>query len=272
MRVEGNSYVRIGGGIAVAQALGYSISVSEVRVIPAADGEPTMYTATATLSDHSATPPVAVATADGYLGLDERSWAHRPAYARRSMCQSRAIAKLCRINFGALYVMLGASSDTPAEEMDGISPVPASAPASTPTPARIGAALEAAHLARVAADPSRAAHPSIPAPSVQAPIGAEVITATIIGVEKKSGVGKTGKPYVLFNIEWLDQRGNRMRGNTFSESVADDARKAAATGATVGIYAAKNIYGWSVHEVIPDATASDAPPAVEGGGDDGIPF
>jgi len=115
MSVQGNAYMKVAGGIAIAQTLGFTITVGDVQLIKG-DEEHDYYQCTAELLKDG----VVVAKAVGYLGMDERTWSNRPTYARRSMCQTRAQAKLCRANFGALYTLMGATHDTPAEEMDGV--------------------------------------------------------------------------------------------------------------------------------------------------------
>lgn len=136
--VDGDKrYVKVGGGIAVAQALGYAITVGDVKFDRESDDVP-FYTASASLID--AVTGAVVATAEGYVGMDESRWVDAALYARRSMTQTRAVAKLCRVNFGAMYVMLGASSDTPAEEIPDGNPVrrvqPAARPAAKVLPAK----------------------------------------------------------------------------------------------------------------------------------------
>jgi hypothetical protein len=112
--IQGKNYMCVGGGIAVANAMGYAVSVSAVTY----EKSMAVYEATAELRD--STTGVLVATAVGYVGDDESRWAKGPAYARLSMTQTRAEAKLLRANFGSVYVLLGASTDTPAEEMSGV--------------------------------------------------------------------------------------------------------------------------------------------------------
>tara|TARA_R110000824_G_scaffold195727_1_gene378602 strand:+ start:1058 stop:1891 length:834 start_codon:yes stop_codon:yes gene_type:complete len=109
--IQGKQYMNVGGGIAVANALGYAVSVSEVTY----DKDMKVYKASAELKD--ANTGVLVASAVGYVGDDEKRWAKGPISAKLSMTQTRAEAKLLRANFGSQYTMLGASSDTPAEEM-----------------------------------------------------------------------------------------------------------------------------------------------------------
>lgn len=47
------------------------------------------------------------------------TWADRPAYARRSMAQTRATSKVCRVALSWIMTLAGYAA-TPAEEMDGV--------------------------------------------------------------------------------------------------------------------------------------------------------
>ena len=129
-RIEGKDYMCVGGGIAIANAQGFALSVSEVTYDKALG----VYSAIATMTDG-----VITASAPGYLGGDEARWMRGPKYAMLSMTQTRALAKLCRANFGHLYTLMGAASATPAEEMSGMNHVQrtaAAAPPAAPKPAR----------------------------------------------------------------------------------------------------------------------------------------
>ena len=60
----------------------------------------------------------AISTAEGFLGDDEEMWAKRPTYARRAMCQTRAISRACRSAFAHVVVLIDKNlSTTPAEEV-----------------------------------------------------------------------------------------------------------------------------------------------------------
>lgn len=78
-----------------------------------------------------------VATAEGFVGDDEPTWASRPEYAKRAMAQTRAISRACRSAFAFVVVMIDADlSTTPAEEVpDGGFHVDASK--SMPAPAGV---------------------------------------------------------------------------------------------------------------------------------------
>tara|TARA_Y100000114_G_scaffold95472_1_gene88811 strand:- start:1916 stop:2851 length:936 start_codon:yes stop_codon:yes gene_type:complete len=121
MRVQGKDYMCVGGGIAIANGMGFSISCSEVTF----NKDLGVYSAIATMTDG-----VITAEAIGYVGDDERKWTGGPKFALMSMTQTRAIAKLCRANFGHLYTLLGAASATPAEEMSAVPMVHASSESS----------------------------------------------------------------------------------------------------------------------------------------------
>lgn len=59
-----------------------------------------------------------LATAEGYVGLDEPIWANRPMYARRAMAQTRAISRVCRSAFAFVVALMDAGlSTTPMEEI-----------------------------------------------------------------------------------------------------------------------------------------------------------
>ena len=59
-----------------------------------------------------------IATAEGFVGDDEPTWANRPTYAKRAMCQTRAISRACRSAFAHVVVLIDSGlSTTPAEEV-----------------------------------------------------------------------------------------------------------------------------------------------------------
>jgi len=61
---------------------------------------------------------VTIATAEGFVGDDEPTWASRPTYAKRAMCQTRAISRACRSAFAHVVVLIDRNlSTTPAEEV-----------------------------------------------------------------------------------------------------------------------------------------------------------
>lgn len=59
-----------------------------------------------------------ISSAEGFLGDDEPMWVNRPTYAKRAMCQTRAISRACRSAFAHIVVLIDKSlSTTPAEEV-----------------------------------------------------------------------------------------------------------------------------------------------------------
>lgn len=59
-----------------------------------------------------------ISQAEGFLGDDEPMWEKRPTYAKRAMCQTRAISRACRSAFAHIVVLIDKSlSTTPAEEV-----------------------------------------------------------------------------------------------------------------------------------------------------------
>jgi hypothetical protein len=59
-----------------------------------------------------------IATAEGFVGDDEPTWSSRPTYAKRAMCQTRAISRACRSAFAHVVVLIDRNlSTTPAEEV-----------------------------------------------------------------------------------------------------------------------------------------------------------
>jgi hypothetical protein len=63
-----------------------------------------------------------IASAESMCAKDEPNWASRPAYAVRSMAQTRASSKALRQAFAWVAVLAGYAA-TPAEEMDGVKEV-----------------------------------------------------------------------------------------------------------------------------------------------------
>tara|TARA_R110000824_G_scaffold114279_1_gene264685 strand:+ start:1188 stop:2027 length:840 start_codon:yes stop_codon:yes gene_type:complete len=113
--INGKNYMCVGGGTSIATALGYLISTTD----PVWDKEKKAWKSCSTLVDPNSTnpnPPVAW----GFVGDDEPRWMNGPKFALYSMVQTRSAARVCRQNFGHMYVGLGADSETPAEEMSGV--------------------------------------------------------------------------------------------------------------------------------------------------------
>lgn len=60
-----------------------------------------------------------VSRASAECGADEPTWKNRPRFARRSMAQTRATAKACRLAFSWVMALAG-YEPTPAEEMEAL--------------------------------------------------------------------------------------------------------------------------------------------------------
>jgi hypothetical protein len=88
-----------------------------------------------------------ISSAEGFLGDDEPMWEKRPTYAKRAMCQTRAISRACRSAFAHIVVLIDKSlSTTPAEEVPygGFQDINTDkyeeAPKASPEPAKISKA------------------------------------------------------------------------------------------------------------------------------------
>lgn len=227
--IQGKLFMCVGGGIAVANALGYTVSVSEATI----DKDMKATKATATLHNSEG---VAVASAVGYVGDDEARWSNGPVFARYSMTQTRAEAKLCRANFGHLYCVLGASTDTPAEEMQGVAPV--AAPVVKPV-------QEGVSTRAVVMHPNE---PGVVRPSDQASgppptrkANSEAFHVTSVENKlKRNGEplqSKSGNPCMAIALS------NGIIVDTFKGSWIDMARDAMQTGRQVHAEWATNSYG-----------------------------
>lgn len=148
--IQGRKYVRVEGWQSIAVAYGCVLSARDVEAVPGgvrAIGE------VRRMSDG-----VVIATADGFVGDDEKTWASRPMYARRAMAQTRAQSRAGRTAFSFVVTLIDSNlSTTPAEEMEGITGT-----VEPPAPVRGNAAL------RSALRPSPPAAPSEPPPHADA--------------------------------------------------------------------------------------------------------
>lgn len=110
MKIQGRKYVKAEGWLAIAVAHGCVVSVREVENI---DGGIRAVAELRRVSDQAL-----IATAEGFVGDDEKTWASRPMFARRAMAQTRASSRVCRTVFAHVVVMIDAElATTPAEEM-----------------------------------------------------------------------------------------------------------------------------------------------------------
>lgn len=108
--IQGNSYVRVEGWEAIAAAHGCAAGARDVEQV---DGGIRCVGELRRIADG-----VLIAQAEGFVGDDEPQWAKRPMYARRAMCQTRAISRVCRSAFAHVVVLIDEKlSTTPAEEI-----------------------------------------------------------------------------------------------------------------------------------------------------------
>jgi hypothetical protein len=139
-RIQGREYVQVEGWTTLATMLG--VTAREVATVET-DG---VFTATVELVRMSDGAVISRASAEcgSPDELDRRGkplWANRPRYARRSMAQTRATGKACRLAFSWIMRLAG-YEPTPAEEMpdDPANGAQRSASrAGTPSPAPSGA-------------------------------------------------------------------------------------------------------------------------------------
>jgi hypothetical protein len=110
VRIAGRNYVKVEGWLAIATAHG-CVASSE-RPARIEDG----YEARGVLRRLS--DGALIAEAWGFVGDDERMWAGRHLFARKAMCQTRALSRVCRSAFSHVVVLMDAGLETtPAEEM-----------------------------------------------------------------------------------------------------------------------------------------------------------
>ncbi len=128
-----------------------------------------------------------LATAEGFVGDDESTWASRAEYAKRAMAQTRAISRACRSAFAFVVVLIDSDlSTTPAEEVPegGFN----DATKAMPKPAGVEALRQA-----VAPRPS----PAKPAPANGAPRQHPPVTFRF-----GKGKGSTSFEVTDSNLDW----------------------------------------------------------------------
>jgi hypothetical protein len=111
MRIQGRQFVKVEGWQAIATAHGCCLSVESVDEDEF--GNVTSWAAVRRISDGTI-----LAKAQGFVGMDERTWGKRDRYARRAMAQTRAMSRVARSAFAHVVVLIDANlSTTPAEEV-----------------------------------------------------------------------------------------------------------------------------------------------------------
>jgi hypothetical protein len=107
--ISGRRYTRVEGWTTLAAMLG--CLPREVSVVRRENGT---YEATVELA--RMTDGVVLTRASAECGMDEKTWANRADYARRSMAVTRATSKACRLAFSWVMVLAGFEA-TPSEEI-----------------------------------------------------------------------------------------------------------------------------------------------------------
>lgn len=110
VQIQGKKYVRVEGWQAIATAHGCILSARDVDALETgwrAIGE------VRRISDGAV-----LATAEGFVGKDEKKWGSSQEYACRAMCQTRAMSRAARSAFAHVVVLIDANlSTTPYEEV-----------------------------------------------------------------------------------------------------------------------------------------------------------
>lgn len=111
--IQGRKYVRVEGWQSIATAHGCMLSATGVKRV--ADG-PAGIVATGEVRRMS--DGAILATAEGFVGDEEKTWGNREEYAKRGMAQTRAMSRAARSAFAHVVVMMDAGLETtPAEEV-----------------------------------------------------------------------------------------------------------------------------------------------------------
>lgn len=135
-----------------------------------------------------------LATGEGFVGDDEKTWASRPMFARRAMAQTRSISRACRAAFAFVVPMIDEGlQTTPSEEMESVRDSQPEQPMKRAT----------AHVA------------TAPVAS-----GETVFEAVLAAVDEKSGTSQAGKPWKVWFLKF---DGDQREPGTFSESMATTA-------------------------------------------------
>lgn len=111
IEIQGKKYIQSPGWAMMANAFGFVVSGGEVR--KEGDG----FVAKAYLK--RVDDGVVVAEAEGYCDRTETRWKSAPEYAVRSMAQTRAASKVCKMALASCVPLMGVKnlSVTPAEEV-----------------------------------------------------------------------------------------------------------------------------------------------------------
>lgn len=126
VNIQGKRYIPIEGWQAITTAHGCVLSIEAVT-------EDEEGNCTATAGVRKIQDGALIATAQGFVGIDETKWKNRPRYARRAMAQTRAMSRAARSAFAHVVVLMGRGFvTTPAEEMDEPQTPPQPPPTTSP--------------------------------------------------------------------------------------------------------------------------------------------
>lgn len=106
-----------------------------------------------------------------------------------------------------------------------------------------------------------------PAPAASADDFPITVVAVLKHCKSTDSVSAAGKPYTRTEIGWVDSDGTKIKGSTFSKSVAAAAAKAHADGTETRVKFKRGERGIDIISVEPNESAVEAV-----GGADGIPF
>ena len=109
--IQGKRYIQSPGWAMMANAFGFVVSGGEVR----REGEGFVAKAYLKRQDNG----VIIAEAEGYVDRTEPRWKNAAEYALRSMAQTRAASKVCKMALASCVPLMGVKnlSVTPAEEV-----------------------------------------------------------------------------------------------------------------------------------------------------------
>jgi hypothetical protein len=114
INIRNRKYVRCEGWTTLARMMGYIPTIKKVEVVYDKDGNIEKAIATAALVDIRT--GIEFTTAESMCSVKEKNWTDRDEYAIRSMAQTRAVSKVCRLALSWVMVLAGFEA-TPAEEM-----------------------------------------------------------------------------------------------------------------------------------------------------------
>ena len=175
VRVQGRSYLMVAGAQAVATSMGFTTAVEAVRHVPATEGLPGYWEATATVLNEKGH---VVGRGIGCVFDDEPSWKGRPQFARQMMAQTRATGRALKGVMGWATALLGTETSLHEEMPVEAATTPQEAPAA----------------------PKRLPAPTKPAKAAGGKQEAfQELRGVLTGVQEK--VSKAGKTYWRIGLE-----------------------------------------------------------------------